>query len=139
MGRDGVLTDQRRAKLSEVARHVVAPQGIVGSEWPSVRRTCRRLGWDFDGWQDGASMLILSLNAAGEYAADTIVISIPRQVGKTYIIGCIIFALCLMKPGLRVIWTAQVKDTALETFWHALHRRDIQAPAFGQPQGVAHV
>ncbi len=116
MGRDGVLTDQRRAKLSEVARHVVAPQGIVGSEWPSVRRTCRRLGWDFDGWQDGASMLILSLNAAGEYAADTIVISIPRQVGKTYIIGCIIFALCLMKPGLRVIWTAQVKDTALETF-----------------------
>ena len=35
---------------------------------------------------------------------------------NTYLIGCIIFALCLMKPGLRVIWTAQVKDTALETF-----------------------
>ncbi|GEE00193.1 hypothetical protein nbrc107696_06390 [Gordonia spumicola] len=108
--------DRRRAKLSEVARHVVTPEGIVGSEWPSVRLTCRRLGWDFDGWQDGASMLILSLNGDGEYAADTIVISIPRQVGKTYIIGCIIFALCLMKPGLKVIWTAQVKDTALETF-----------------------
>lgn len=61
-------------------------------------------------------MLILSQRADGEYAADTIVISIPRQVGKTYLIGCIIFALCLMKPGLRVIWTAQVKDTALETF-----------------------
>lgn len=61
-------------------------------------------------------MLALSLRADGEYAADTIVISIPRQVGKTYVIGCIIFALCLMKPGLRVIWTAQVKDTALETF-----------------------
>ena len=30
-------------------------------------------------------------------------------------------------------------DNALETFWHALHRRDIQAPAFSQPQGVAHV
>lgn len=61
-------------------------------------------------------MLILSLRADGEYAADTIVISIPRQVGKTYLIGCIIFALCLMKPGLKVIWTAQVKDTALETY-----------------------
>jgi len=44
------------------------------------------------------------------------VFSIPRQVGKTYLIACIIFALCLMKPGLKVIWTAQVKDTALETF-----------------------
>lgn len=61
-------------------------------------------------------MLALGLRSDGEYAADTTVFSIPRQVGKTYLIGCIIFALCLMKPGLRVIWTAQVKDTALETF-----------------------
>ena len=61
-------------------------------------------------------MLILSQNGDAEYAADTIVISIPRQVGKTFLIGAILFALCLMKPGLRVIWTAQVKDTALETF-----------------------
>lgn len=61
-------------------------------------------------------MLILAQRDDDEYAADTIVISIPRQVGKTYLIGCIIFALCLMKPGLKVIWTAQVKDTALETF-----------------------
>lgn len=107
-------TDHRR--LSDVARHVVTPLGIVASEWPSVRETCRRLGWGFDGWQDGAGMLCLGLRADGEYAADTTVFSIPRQVGKTYLIGCIIFALCLMKPGLRVIWTAQVKDTALETF-----------------------
>jgi hypothetical protein len=107
-------TDRRR--LSEVARHVVTPVGIVASEWPAVRETCRRLGWGFDGWQDGAAMLALGLRDDGEYAADTTVFSIPRQVGKTYLIGCIIFALCLMKPGLRVIWTAQVKDTALETF-----------------------
>lgn len=107
-------TDRRR--LSEVARHVVTPAGIVASEWPAVRETCRRLGWGFDGWQDGAGMLALGLRSDGEYAADTTVFSIPRQVGKTYLIGCIIFALCLMKPGLRVIWTAQVKDTALETF-----------------------
>ena len=104
-------TDRR--PLSQVARHVVAPVDIVASEWPSVRQTCHRLGWSFDGWQDGAGMLILAQNAAGEYAADTIVISIPRQVGKTFLIGAILFALCLMKPGLRVIWTAQVKDTAL--------------------------
>jgi hypothetical protein len=95
---------------------VVPPLGIVQSEWPSVRTTCHRLGWTFDGWQDGAAMLALSQRGDGEYAADTIVISIPRQVGKTYLIACIIFALCLMKPGLKVIWTAQVKDTALETF-----------------------
>lgn len=81
-----------------------------------MRDTCHRLGWAFDGWQDGAGMLMLAVRSDGEYAADHILISLPRQVGKTYLIACIIFALCLMKPGLRVIWTAQVKDTALETF-----------------------
>lgn len=30
-------------------------------------------------------------------------------------------------------------DSALETFWQALHRRDVQVPAFGQLKGVAHV
>ena len=30
-------------------------------------------------------------------------------------------------------------DSALETFWHALNRRDRHAAAFHQSQGVAHV
>ena len=106
--------DQRR--LSEVARHVIAPTDIVSTSWPRVRDTCKRLGWDFDGWQDGAGRLILAKRSDGSYAADTIVISIPRQVGKTYLIGCIIFALCLLSPGLTVIWTAHRKTTAAETF-----------------------
>ena len=83
-------------------------------------------------------MLILSQRDDGEYAADTIVISIPRQVGKTYLIACIIFALCLMKPGLRVIWTAQVKDTALETyeqFYDMSQRPKVKPFILKTPQG----
>jgi hypothetical protein len=99
-----------------VARHVVAPDGIKSTEWPSVRQTCHRLGWGFDGWQDGAGKLILAKRGDGTYAADTTCISIPRQAGKTYLIACIIFALCLLKPGLTVIWTAHRKTTARETF-----------------------
>ena len=79
-------------------------------------RTCLRLGWGFDGWQQGAGRLILAKRADGTYAADTTCISIPRQAGKTYLIACIIFALCLLKPGLTVIWTAHRKTTARETF-----------------------
>lgn len=83
-------------------------------------------------------MLILSQRGDDEYAADTIVISIPRQVGKTFLIGCIIFALCLMKPGLKVIWTAQVKDTALETFDQFLtmsQRPKVKPHILKTPQG----
>jgi hypothetical protein len=70
----------------------------------------------FDGWQDGAGRLILAKRADGTYAADTVLISIPRQVGKTYLIACIIFALCLTNKNLTVIWTAHRKTTAAETF-----------------------
>jgi hypothetical protein len=95
-----------------VARHVIAPAGITTTGWPRVRDTCARLGWGFDGWQDGAGKLILSKRADGSYAADTIVISIPRQVGKTYLIACIIFALCLThKPHGHLDGAPQ--DTAL--------------------------
>jgi hypothetical protein len=81
-----------------------------------VRDTCHRLGWGFDGWQDGAGRLILAKRADDSYAADTVQISIPRQVGKTYLIACIIFALCLTHKNLTVIWTAHRKTTAAETF-----------------------
>lgn len=95
---------------------MVAPSGIVSTGWPQIRDTCHRLGWGFDGWQDGAGRLILSKRADGTYAADTVMLSIPRQVGKTYLIACIIFALCLTQKNLTVIWTAHRKTTALETF-----------------------
>jgi len=116
MTKPGTAPATDRRPLSEVARHVVAPDGIVSTEWPSVRDTCHRLGWGFDGWQHGAGRLILSKRSDGTYAADTTCISIPRQAGKTYLIACIIFALCLLKPGLTVIWTAHRKTTARETF-----------------------
>jgi hypothetical protein len=104
------------SRLSEEARHVIAPAGIVSTSWPKVRDTCHRLGWDFDGWQDGLGRLVLGKRSDGLYSADTIVISIPRQVGKTYLVACLIYALCLLEPGLTVIWTAHRKTTAAETF-----------------------
>lgn len=103
-------------KLSEAARHVVRPDGIVGTAWPRVRDTCRNIGWYFDRWQDGLGRLILALDKTGMYAADTSVISIPRQVGKTYLVGCIVFALALAHPRLTIIWTAHRSKTAEETF-----------------------
>ena len=106
----------RAGKLSDVARHVVVPSGIVSTGWPAVRETCRRLAVFFDDWQDGAGRAILAKRADGLYAADTIIISVARQVGKTYLIGWIIFALCIIRPNITVIWTAHRFKTAHETF-----------------------
>lgn len=112
------MTNRSTPTLHETARHVVIPEGIVSTGWPSVRNTCAELGITFDSWQQGAAKLILSKDADGLYATTVggITMSIPRQVGKTFMIGWIVFALCIIFPGLTVVWTAHRASTADETF-----------------------
>lgn len=117
-------------KLSEAARHLVLPKGIVATGFPAVRDTCLRLNINFDVWQAGAGAAILGKRADGLYAADAVVISIPRQVGKTFLIGAIVFALCIIYPDLLVLWTAHRTPTAHETFqsMRAMANRPELAP-----------
>lgn len=98
------------------ARHAVAPAGIESTAWPRVERTCQNIGWRFDPWQTAVGRLILAKKAGGAWAADLSVLSIPRQVGKSYLLGCIIFALCLLTEKTRVIWTSHHTATTEEMF-----------------------
>ena len=104
--------------LSEVKKELVIPSGIVSTAWPAVAYWLKRLGLGFDGWQQGAAKLILGKRADGLYACTVggAFLSVPRQVGKTYMVGALVFALCLLHPGMTVIWTAHRLKTAGETF-----------------------
>ena len=125
---------ERSDKLHDLARHVVIPEGIVSTEWPSVRDTLSELGITFDPWQVGAAQLILSKDADGFYATSVggITASIPRQVGKTFLIGWIVFALCIKHEGLTVTWSAHKKATADETY-------DSMKSMASTPQMASHV
>jgi hypothetical protein len=104
------------SRLADLAKHLIAPEAAISTGWPKVRDTCQNLGWTFDDWQDDLGRLVLSKDADGLYAASICALSLPRQVGKTYLVGCIAFALCLIQPGTTVIWTAHRSRTANETF-----------------------
>ncbi len=104
------------SRLADLAKRLIAPDDAVSTGWPKVRDTCRNLGWTFDEWQDDLGRLLLSKRADGLYAASISAMSLPRQVGKTYLVGRIAFALCLTQPGTMVIWTAHRTRTATETF-----------------------
>lgn len=105
-----------RSGLLPEARHAVLPRGIVASGFPRVRETCRRIGVEFDPWQTDLNRCILAKTGDGLYAADTVVLSIARQVGKTFDIGALVFAECIAEPGTTVIWTAHRFKVARETF-----------------------
>jgi phage terminase large subunit-like protein len=105
-------------RLSEVARHVVIPKGIVTTAWPRVVAQCAEMGVEFDSWQHGIGSIALGKRKDGKYAATVggIVLSIPRQVGKTFLVGMIVIALCVLFPGMTVLWTAHRTRTATKTF-----------------------
>lgn len=83
----------------------------------------------FDRWQDDLGKLICA-KRGDRLAADMWAMSIPRQTGKTYLLGALTFALCVKTPRLTAIWTAHRTRTAAETFKHmqGLTRRDKVAP-----------
>lgn len=98
------------------ARHVVIPKGIASTGLPAVEGTCRQIGISFDDWQRDLNRLILGKTADGMYAADTVVMSICRQAGKTYDIGGLVFADAIINPGTTTVWTAHQFKVARETF-----------------------
>lgn len=115
-------TNPSTRKLSEVARRIVIPDGIVSTAWPRVEARIHEFGDSFDEWQRGAATLMLGKRENGDYAATVggIVLSIPRQVAKTFMVSRIIFALCTLFPGLTVLWTAHRTRTATKTFMSLL-------------------
>lgn len=105
-------------RLSEVAKFVHVPTTGVSTGWPAVRDKLADLGIRFRWWQVAIARIILSKNAAGKYTTTIggVGLSIPRQVGKTFLVGALVFALSLLRPGLTVIWSAHRTRTAEETF-----------------------
>lgn len=128
------LATRRRPRtkpgLLAEARHVVLPAGIVTSGFPAVQAVLLALRLVLDAWQSGLARCILGKDRHGLYAADTVVISICRQAGKTFTIGCLVFADCIINPGTTTVWTAHRFKVSRETFneLRALAKSPLLAP-----------
>ena len=107
-----------KPRLSDIAKHLILPEGITSTGWPVVRDRAKTFGLSCDRWQDGLGRAILAKRKSGLYAAgiDNVQVSMPRQVGKTWLFGAIVFALCTLNEGLFVLWTAHRTRTTDETF-----------------------
>ena len=105
-------------RLSEYARSFVFPAGITKTVWPRVEAKGLELGLGFDWWQSQLGTVCLGYGDSGKYTATVggIGMSIPRQVGKTYFVLAMLVILCVLFPGLQVVWTAHHLRTSTKTF-----------------------
>lgn len=114
------------------------------SEGPQVSVIARELGTPFLPWQDYAADVIGERRPDGEYEYQVVVVSVPRQSGKTTLLRAVGTHRCLVN-GRDVFYTAQTgKDArerwgdlvkALETS-PALKRRVTVRRAAGQERVV---
>jgi len=107
---------QTRSGLLPDAAQLVLPKGIVSTGFPATEATCRRIGIEFDPWQTDFNRCMLGKDRKGLYAADTVLMSVPRQVGKTYDVGGVTFADSIINPGTTTVWTAHRFKVARESF-----------------------
>lgn len=112
------MTSPSTRRLSEVARHVVIPSGIVSTGWPAVEAKIVEFGDELDRWQSDLGRIVLGKRADGMYAATVggVTLSIPRQVAKTWFVIRLVVILCILFPNTRVLWTAHHGRTATQTF-----------------------
>lgn len=106
-------------RLSEFAREFVFPRDqIVKTVWPRVEAKGLELGLGFDWWQSQLGAVCLGYGKDGKYASTVggIGLSIPRQVGKTYFVLALLVVMCILFPGLQVVWTAHHLRTSTKTF-----------------------
>ena len=105
-------------RLSEIARHLKQPTGIVSSDFNLINRAASRAGIHYDLWQQGFLYLLFGKRDNGKYAcgAGGAVLSSCRQIGKTFMVGTSMFILCAGRKGTLVIWTAHHTRTSDETF-----------------------
>ncbi|MDR0285760.1 MAG: hypothetical protein LBI33_12870 [Propionibacteriaceae bacterium] len=96
---------------------MIVPKGITSTGYPDVKTVLDGIGVFFDRWQQGMAQLILAKRLDGKYVATVggVVLSIARQTGKTYVVRWVVFALCVLFPGIRVVWTSHHSATTALT------------------------
>ena len=92
--------------------------------------TSAMLGAPFMPWQAHVSDVAGELDADGRPAYGTIVVTVPRQSGKTTLVRATSVSRCLQYPGNRSWYTAQTRNSARDRFMDAigLLRRGPLAP-----------
>ncbi|MDU2421289.1 MAG: terminase [Bifidobacterium scardovii] len=97
------------------AARFVPPDGLHSTGEPSLNALANAAGDRFDAWQRQINRYALAKDKEGFWAARNVVLSIPRQTGKTYDISWLAIHRCAENPGLRAVWTAHhfgvIKDT----------------------------
>lgn len=92
---------------------------------PKIARVSTSLGRPLMPWQTLAANLIGECDAAGQLLHPLVVITVPRQSGKTALLAAVMLHRLTMRAGGRVWYTAQTGIKAREQMWEMMDAIDL--------------
>ena len=90
------------------AARLVVPEGCHSTQEPSLNALANAAGDMMDAWQRQINRIALASTDEGMWAARNVVMSIPRQTGKTYDVEWIAIHRAATIPRIRIVWPAQL-------------------------------
>jgi phage terminase large subunit-like protein len=99
---------------SALPRKATKPTPGAKNELAAVERVAAELGTPLLPWQRYVTRVMTEKNADGSYRYPSVVLSVPRQSGKSLLIRTILTARALVNPGRKAFATAQTGKDAQE-------------------------
>lgn len=98
----------------------LTPRSSGRTYGPKIARVSALLGRPLMPWQQLAADLIGEHDAAGRLLHPLVVITVPRQSGKTALLAAVMLHRCIVTPGARGWYTAQTGIKAREQMWQMM-------------------
>lgn len=90
-----------------------------------IGRVSDALGRPFMPWQELAAGLIGECDAAGRLLHPLVVVTVPRQAGKTALLAAVMLHRLTMRPAGRAWYTAQTGIKSREQMWEMMEAVDL--------------
>ena len=90
-------------------------------------RISAALGRPYMPWQTSAAGLIGECDASGRLLHPLVVVTVPRQAGKTALLTSIMLQRCMTRQAARIWYTAQTGIKAREQMWEMMDAVDLSA------------
>lgn len=105
----------------------LTPRSSRHSYGPKIARVSEALGRPLMPWQHSAAGLIGECDARGRLLHPLVVVTVPRQAGKTALLTAVMLHRCMMRKQARVWYTAQTGIKAREQMWEMMDAVDLSA------------
>lgn len=121
-----------------MAPRYLTPRRSAHSYGPKILRVGRLYGGDPMPWQREAALRIGECDKAGRLLNPFVVVTVPRQSGKTFLMWATMTQRMMMRHAARVWYTAQTGIKAREQMWEMMDAADRSplAPALKSKRGA---